>query len=97
MRYAIDKDFDDWYILTKHCIVQNRKEVEKMVNSKRLKERMEELGLQQRDIAEALNLARPTVSQKLNNVRPMDLEEAEKLQRKLKIPDSEFGAYFFSG
>ena len=68
-----------------------------MVNSKRIKERMEELGLRQGDIAEALNLARPTVSQKINNVRPMDLEEAEILQRKLHIPDSEFGAYFFGG
>lgn len=66
-----------------------------MINTNKVKGRMVELGLIQKDIAEALNLALPTVSQKLNNVRPMDLKEAFIIADILKIPDEEFKEYFF--
>lgn len=67
-----------------------------MINSAKIKGRMVELGITQKDMAEYLGIAAPTVSQKLNNVRPMDLVEAERIAEMLKIPDNEFGKYFFS-
>ncbi len=67
-----------------------------MVNSNKIKGRMTELGITQKDIAKRLQLAPPTVSQKINNVRPMDLDEAEVIAQMLIIPADEFGIYFFS-
>lgn len=69
---------------------------EEMVNSNKLKGRIVELGLTQRDIAKALNVALPTVSQKLNNVRPMDVEEAFIIADVLDISDEDFREYFFT-
>ncbi|WP_035293824.1 helix-turn-helix transcriptional regulator [Clostridium sp. KNHs214] len=66
-----------------------------MVNTLKLKARIMELGLTQKDIAEKLNLAAPTVSQKINNIRAMSLEEAFTLSKILKIDISEFDKYFF--
>ncbi len=51
------------------------------------------MGITQKDMAEYLGIAASTVSQKVNNVRPMDLSEAEKIAEMLKIPDNEFGEY----
>lgn len=67
-----------------------------MVNSKKLKDRAKQLGLRQKDIAAALGLRQSSVNQKINNVRPMMLDEAEILASVLKIDDGEFAAYFFS-
>lgn len=67
-----------------------------MLNSNKIKGRMKEMGIIQADVAKKLNLAEPTVSQKLNGKRPMDLDEARALADMLKIDNSEFGAYFFS-
>ena len=67
-----------------------------MVNSKKLKDRAKQLGLRQKDIAAALGLRHSSVNQKINNVRPMMLDEAEILASVLKIDDGEFAAYFFS-
>ena len=66
-----------------------------MVNSNKLKGRMRELQITQHDVAKALSIAPPTVSQKLNNVRDFSLEEAEKLSNMLHIETGEFGTYFF--
>lgn len=66
-----------------------------MVNTKLLKARMKEVGISQEKVAAELSLARPTVSQKLRNVRPMFLDEAEKLSNILGIAPSDFGTYFF--
>ncbi|QNO14967.1 helix-turn-helix transcriptional regulator [Alkalicella caledoniensis] len=66
-----------------------------MVNSNKLKGRIVELGLTQRDIAKALNIALPTASQKINNVRTMDINEAFIIAEVLKIPDDDFREYFF--
>ncbi len=67
-----------------------------MINSNKIKGRMVELGITQKDVAKTLNIAPPTVSQKINNIRPMDLDEAEALARMLKIQSVEFADYFFS-
>jgi len=68
-----------------------------MVNANKIKGRMKELGLVQKDVASALGLSAPTISQKINGIRPMDLDEARDLAQLLKIPDNEFGSYFFAG
>lgn len=65
------------------------------INSKKIKERIKELGLTQGDIAKALGLAQSTVNQKINNVRSMSVDEAEKLAELLKIGDQDFCIYFF--
>lgn len=67
-----------------------------MINSNKIKGRMVELGITQKDVAKELKIAPPTVSQKINNVRPMDLDEAETLARMLNILPENFAEYFFS-
>ncbi|MTN81029.1 helix-turn-helix domain-containing protein [Turicibacter sanguinis] len=66
-----------------------------MVNSAKIKGRLIELGLTQKEVSRKLGLAQPTFNQKLNNIRVFDLEEAEKLQEILNIPDEQFIDYFF--
>lgn len=67
-----------------------------MINSQKLKDRAKQLGIRQKDIADALGLKQSSVNQKINNVRPMMLDEAEMLASVLQIDDGEFAAYFFS-
>ncbi|MGG7163762.1 helix-turn-helix domain-containing protein [Clostridium ihumii] len=67
-----------------------------MVNTLKVKARMVEFGFTQKDVAKALKLANSTVSQKLNNVRPMYLNEADILADMLKIDTMQFGEYFFT-
>ena len=67
-----------------------------MLNVAKIKGRMKELGIKQKDVAQAIGVAQPTASQKLSRVRPMDLDEAEKLAKLLRIEDSQFGEYFFT-
>lgn len=66
-----------------------------MINTNKLKGRMAELQITQKDIAKSLGLAQPTVNQKINNIRPMDLNEAEKLSKLLHIKPEDFAVYFF--
>lgn len=66
-----------------------------MVNSNKIKGRIVELGLTQKDLAKALGVALPTVSQKINNVRSMNVKEAFIIAEVLNIPDKEFRDYFF--
>lgn len=66
-----------------------------MINTNKVKGRMAELQLTQKDVADSLGLAQPTINQKINNIRPMDLDEAEKLSDLLNIPPDEFAIYFF--
>lgn len=67
-----------------------------MLNIDKVRGRMAELRLTQKDVARALGIAVATASQKLNRVRPMDLDEAEKLAELLQLDDAAFGEYFFS-
>lgn len=67
-----------------------------MPNATAIKEKMREKNLTQASLAQKMGIATPTLSQKINGIRPMMLDEAEKLARILEIPDNSFGAYFFS-
>lgn len=67
-----------------------------MINTLKIKSRMVECGLTQKDVAKAIGIATPTVSQKLNNVRPMNLNEADILAKLLKINTGKYGEYFFN-
>ena len=57
---------------------------------------MKELNITQADVAKRLEIAQPTANQKINNIRPFDLEEAETLAEMLHIEAGEFGTYFFA-
>ena len=67
-----------------------------MLNVAKVRGRMAELEIGQKDVAAALGIAVSTASQKLNRVRPMDLDEAEVLAKLLRLDDSQFGEYFFA-
>lgn len=67
-----------------------------MVNSDMLKERAKLMGIRQKDISNALGLKQPTVNQKINNVRPMMLDEAEAIAKLLEITNDDFASYFFA-
>ena len=67
-----------------------------MVNTDKIKGRMRELRITQADVAKVLGLRQSTVNQKINNVRGLSLDEADKLQNLLKISPLEFASYFFA-
>ena len=67
-----------------------------MVNTNKIKGKIVELGMTNKNLASALNLALPTISQKLNNVRPMYLHEAEIIGKLLNIKPEDFTIYFFA-
>lgn len=67
-----------------------------MINTNKIKGRMKELEITQADVARYLKIAQPTVNQKINNIRPFFLDEAEKLCDLLRIKATEFGEYFFA-
>lgn len=67
-----------------------------MLNVSKVRARMFELKITQKDVAAALGIALPTASQKLSRVRPMNLDEAEKLATLLRLDDKQFGEYFFT-
>ncbi len=67
-----------------------------MLNTDRIKARLDELNMTQADLAVVISVAVPTMCQKINNIRPLSLDEAEKIARALKIEDKDFGSYFFS-
>ena len=66
-----------------------------MVNTAKLKGKLRELSKTQADLARFIGVAQATMCQKLNNERPIYLDEAEKIAKFLEISDSEFGSYFF--
>ena len=65
-----------------------------MVNSDKLKGIMREKRMTQADAAKLLGLSKCSVNQKINNVRPFFLDEAEKLANALEIDSGGFGVYF---
>ena len=67
-----------------------------MLNTQKIKDRMRDKEITQKDVADALGIAPPTVSQKINGVRPMDLDEARRFAALLGIESGEFGEYFFA-
>ena len=57
---------------------------------------MKEKDLSQEDVAKKLGIAQSTFSQKINGIRGLSLDEANKLSEVLEIPQNEFGDYFFA-
>ena len=66
-----------------------------MVDSRKIMQRASELGINQRIMAETIGIAQASMSLKINNKRPIMLDEAEKLQKLMQIPDADFCHYFF--
>ncbi|MBS7174922.1 MAG: helix-turn-helix transcriptional regulator [Clostridiales bacterium] len=66
-----------------------------MINTDKVKGRMKEKRITQKMVADKLGIAQPTANQKINNIRPMTLSEAEILSSLLEIAPEEFGLYFF--
>lgn len=67
-----------------------------MIDSEQIRKRMKDLGVTTKALGEVLGLKQPTVSQKINKVRPMFLSEAEKIAEVLDIKDEEFCDFFFA-
>lgn len=67
-----------------------------MINSEMIKDRARAKGVRQRELAAALGLQQSSLNLKINNRRPMMLEEAERIASMLDISDDEFRAYFFA-
>ncbi len=69
-----------------------------MINTRMIKSKMALLNLTQKDIAakDCWNCALPTVSQKINGVRPITVTEADALAVKLKCdnPKDYFDLFF---
>lgn len=66
-----------------------------MINANKLKGRMVELGISQREAAEVLGIKQPTFSQKCNGVRDFKTHEVQKLVALLNIEDKDVVKYFF--
>ncbi|MCY1715309.1 helix-turn-helix domain-containing protein, partial [Caproiciproducens galactitolivorans] len=66
-----------------------------MINSRKIKGRMAELNLTQRDLAKAVGVSPSTISQKISGARPVTLNEAEIFASVLKINNDQFGEFFF--
>ena len=58
-----------------------------MPNTDKIKTRMAALNVTQSELADYLGVATPTICQKINNLRPFTLDEAERVAEKLKIND----------
>lgn len=65
-----------------------------MINANKLKGRLVEKGYTQAEAAAFLSISQPAFNQKINNIRPMDLNEAEKLSEFLDITHEEFPSFF---
>ena len=68
-----------------------------MINGKKIRGRMVELGFTLKDLAgpDCLNCSESTVSLKLNGKRPINVKEADALGKKLKLSNMEYYDYFF--
>lgn len=66
------------------------------MNTNKIRGRMAEMRLTQKDIAgkEVWNCALPTVSQKINGIRPISLDEANALARLLLLDEKEYYEFF---
>lgn len=65
-----------------------------MINIAKLRQRMSELRLTEKQIADKTRVSGCIL--KLQGIIPFTLAEAEKVADVLRISDSEFGEYFFS-
>ena len=67
-----------------------------MINTNKIKGRMKEKAITQAKAASFLNIAPATFNQKVNNVRAMNLIEAEKLCELLDIDVGDFAKFFYA-
>ena len=67
-----------------------------MINASKLSERMSTLDITVYEVSEVLGYGVSLASRKLYGLSPMTLDDAEKLQKLLKIEDEDFGSYFFA-
>lgn len=66
-----------------------------MINAKKLKQRMRERSVTQIELAKKIGLSKTALCQKINNIRPMMLTEAEEIATTLDISNCQFSGYFF--
>ena len=90
------RTMEDWKgnIVMKEVLPNGRKKVEGVINSEKIKQRMHEKRVTQKELADALGLKISSVSQKLNGKRTFYLHEAVKVCEVLEIPPEEFASYF---
>lgn len=67
-----------------------------MVNSLKVKGRIVEQGTTISKLAAEMGLSAYSLGQKIGGKSIMTLDEADKLQNLLNIPDCEFKSYFFA-
>lgn len=67
-----------------------------MINTLKIKEKMDKLNLKQGEIAKNIGIAGSSLSLKINNKRPMNLDEANILADILEIKTEEIKEYFFT-
>lgn len=66
-----------------------------MINTNLVKERMSKLSLTQEEVAKRIEISRPIFNLKLNNKRPMKLEEVKRLSEVLELDGDQLQSYFF--
>ena len=67
-----------------------------MFNANKVRGKLAEMQLTQKDVAKVWNCSLPTVSQKLNGLRPLFLDEAVSLSNLLELTDQEKVDIFFA-
>ena len=67
-----------------------------MLNTSKIRERMVQLGISDKEVAAALNLSISVTVKKLNNICILNLMEAEELAGLLQISGEAFSDYFFA-
>lgn len=67
-----------------------------LVKFNKIKGKLAEKGITQKQAAEKLGIRQATFSQKLNNVRPITLDEANALGKLLQFDNEEFYEIFFA-
>jgi len=65
-------------------------------NANKVRGKLAEMQLTQKDVAKVWNCSLPTVSQKLNGLRPLFLDEAVSLANLLELTDQEKVDIFFA-
>lgn len=93
LQNAIDKLKNQRYNIVAKC---NRKKVNRLVNTLKLKGRIVEMNTTISEIAKEMKLTPYTLGQKISGKTLMSLNEADELQRILKISDVDFRSYFFA-
>lgn len=65
-------------------------------NHAKLLGKMRECGYTQKELAEAINMNKSTLNQKLKNKSHFTADEIDAINKLLNIPPDEIGIYFFA-